>query len=104
MAIIVRKHDTKKTKFNQLQGSGLLPVASPICTKPKCIPTRRGTPKGPVPQTRRRNIPKPLIATKQSPKDNKWELNGQKYPDFNTLWVNIPRASFTVLRVNGQAQ
>lgn len=100
MAIIARKYDSKKTKFNQLQGSGILPVTA-LYTKPKCVPTPKPIPSKPTPQTLNRGIPKPLIATKQSPKDNKWELNGQKFPDFNSFWVNIPRASFTILKVKG---
>jgi len=100
MAIIARKYNPKKTKFNQLQGSGILP-RPPFCTTSKCLPAPNPIPSRPTPQTLEKGIPEPLIAVKQSPKDNKWELNGQKFPDFNSLWVNIPRMSFTILRTNG---
>jgi hypothetical protein len=101
MGIIARKHNPKNTNFNQLKGSGLIP-RGPICNVGKCIPESLPTPKKPVPKYIRRPAPKPLVATKKSPKSNKWCLNGVRYPDFNSLWVNIPRGSFTVLRTNGK--
>ena len=100
MGIIARKHNPKRVNYNQLKGSGIIP-RGPICKLEKCVPRPLPTPKKPVPIAARRPWPKPLIATKKSPKDNKWTLNGIRYPDFNSLWVNIPRGSFTVLKTNG---
>ena len=101
MGIISRKHNPKNTNFNQLKGSGLIP-RGPICNVGKCIPASLPTPRKPVPMGIRRPAPKPLVAIKTSPKDNKWVFNGRYYPDFNSLWVNIPGRSFTVLRTNGK--
>lgn len=98
--IIARKYDSKNTNYNQLKGSGIYP-RGPICTLEKCLPKSKPAPKKPVPKTLNKSAPDPLIATKQSPKDNKWTLNGVRYPDFNSFWVNIPRKSFTILRTNG---
>ena len=101
MVIISRKHDPKNINYNQLQGTGLLPVPGPVCTLDKCLPKPLPVPQTPVPKPARRLPPKPLIAVKPSKKSNKWVLNGVRYPDFNSLWVNIPRKSFTALKVNG---
>jgi hypothetical protein len=100
MAIIAKKHDPKNTNYDQLKGSGLLP-RGPICALAKCKPKSLKTPKAPAPQYIKRPPPEPLIATKASPSSNKWTLNSIQYPTFNSLWVNIPRGSFTVLRTNG---
>lgn len=102
MGIIARKHNPQNTNYNQIKGSGILP-RGPICMLEKCIPKGRPAPTKPVPQRIKRPAPKPLIAVKKAPKDNMWCLNGTRYPDFNTLWVNIPRGSFTVLRTNGNS-
>ena len=101
MAIIARKHNPKNTNYNQLKGSGLIP-RGPICNVGKCIPESLPTPKKPVPRMVRRTALKPLVAIKKSNKSNKWYLNGVRYPDFNSLWVNIPGRSFTVLKTNGK--
>ena len=99
--ILARKHNTKNTKFNHIKGSGLIP-RGPICTIDSCLPKPLATPKKPIPRRITRNAPDPLIAIKKSPKDNKWYLNGVRYPNFNSLCVNIPGRSFTVLRTNGK--
>ena len=100
MVIISRPHDVRKTNYNQLKGSGLLRVG-PICELAKCKPIGLSVPNKPVPMNIRRPAPKPLVAVKKSQKSNKWTLNGICYPTFNSLWVNIPRGSFTVLKTNG---
>ena len=100
MPIIAKKYDPKNVNYDQLRGSGIYP-RGPICTLAKCKPKSQPAPTEPKPKKIRRPAPKPLIATKASPSDNKWTLNNIQYPDFNSLWVNIPRASFTVLKTHG---
>ena len=101
MGIIARKHDTKRTNYNQLQGSGLLPVG-PVCVLAKCKPkSQQPVPTSPVPKSINRPAPKPLVAIKASKSSNKWSLNGLQYPDFNSFWVNIPKMSYTIMRTNG---
>ncbi len=100
MGIIARKFNSKNINYNQLKGSGILQRGL-ICTLPKCIPQPLPVPKTPIPQLINRPPPAALIAIKQSSKDNKWVLSGINYPNFNSLWVNIPRGSFTVLKING---
>ena len=99
MVIKSNKHNINNTKFNQLFGSGILPIV--ICTKAECVPTNNLKVSKIIPSNLNRKLPKAIVATKQSLKDNKWELNGIKFPTFNSLWVNIPRMSYTVLRING---
>jgi hypothetical protein len=101
MGIIVRKHNPQNVNYNQLKGSGLFP-RGPICMLKKCRPTSRPVPISPVPKSLNRQALSPLCARKQSLKDNKWELNGARYPDFNTLWVNIPNKAYTILKTNGR--
>ena len=100
MGIIARKFNLKNTNYNQLKGSGILQRGA-ICTLPTCIPQPLSVPKVPIPQLINRPLPIPLIATKQSSKDNKWSMAGVHYPTFNSLWVNIQRGSFTILKING---
>ena len=100
MAIIAKKYDPKNVNYNRLQGSGLFPV-SPICTLAKCKPKGSPAPKAPKPKKIKRPSPKPLTAVKASPSSNKWTLNNVQYSDFNSLWVNIPRQSYTILKTNG---
>ena len=103
MVIIVRKHNPKNTRFDQLRGTGLLPVPNAICELPKCKPEPLTVPKSPKPKTSFRPAPTPLCARKSSKKDNKWSLRGITYPNFNSLWINIPQKRFTVLKVpNGK--
>lgn len=101
MSIIARKYDSRNTNYNQLKGSGLLPVLEPICKLDPCKPSSLPIPVGPVPRNRSIFPLKPLIAVKPSLKNNKWVLNGITYPNFNSLWANIPLKSFTILRTNG---
>lgn len=101
MGIIVRKHSSQNTNYNQLKGSGILPRNSQFCKLSKCQAQGLPTPNKPTPKRIQRNPPEPLCATKLSPKDNKWVLNKIHYPDFNTLWVNIPNKAFTILKTNG---
>ena len=98
MNIKVRRTDPKNVKYN-LQGSGLIPRSSPICKLEKCKPKANPTPVQPKPRGRTPRELKPLTATKQGPDTNKWELNGQVYPTFNSLWVNIPGQQYTQLKV-----
>ena len=100
MGIIARKFNLKNTNYNQLKGSGLFQRGS-ICTLSTCIPQPLSVPKAPVPKLINRTPPVSLVATKQSSKNNKWVLSGIHYPTFNSLWVNIPRGSFTILKING---
>ena len=101
MGIIVRKHNPQNVNYNQLKGSGIY-SRGPICRLNKCVPKSPSTPTMPKPKTIYRSAPKPLCATKNSVKKNKWSLNGAHYPDFNTLWVNIPNKAFTILKTNGR--
>lgn len=101
MGIIARKHNPQVVNYNQLKGSGLFPRPEPVCQLTKCQSTSLPIPVSPIPQPVRLKTLVPLVATKQSPEDNKWMLNGITYPNFNSLWVNIPLRSFTILRTNG---
>lgn len=99
MGIIVRKQNSNNVNYNQLKGSGIY-SRGPICRLTKCKPAPNPTPTTPKPKTISRRIPTPLCATKVP--RNKWSLNGLTYPDFNSLWVNIPNKAFTILKNNGR--
>ena len=97
---MLRVNNYKKVNYN-LQGSGLLPVSP---AKLPGLYTFNQNPKSPKPKRIVKSAPKPLIACKQSVKDNVWELNGVTYPTFNSFWVNIPRQSYTILKTNGNTR
>lgn len=98
MSLKVRRTNPKDVRYNNIKGSGLFPVG-PICKLEKCKPKPNPTPTGPTPTQKQRNPLQPLTATKQGTDTNKWELNGQVYPTFNSFWVNIPRQQYTQLRI-----
>lgn len=98
----VTRTDPKRVRYGNLRGSGLIPRPDPYCMLDSCKPTPNPTPTSPVPQPIDRPAPEPLCATKLGPDTNKWELNGIRYPNFNSLWVNIPRQRFARLKVNGR--
>lgn len=102
MGLIVNKQNPKNVNYN-IKGSGLLYVPEPFCMAESCKPKPNPTPKGPTPKPKKKYDLVPLTATKQGPDTNKWELKGAIYPTFNSLWVNIPRQQYTLLkRRNGQ--
>lgn len=95
--IISRPHQASRINYNQIKGSGIYQRGS-ICQLDKCKPRPNTTPKSPKPTSLNKTPLTPLNATKLSSKDNKWRLRNTTYPNFNTLWVNIPNGNFTVLR------
>jgi hypothetical protein len=98
MGIISRPHNSANTNYNQLKGSGILPTPNPICKLPKCKPKPLAVPRSPTPRPHKKFPLQPLVAKKLSKKDNRWQLGNTIYPNFNTLWVNIPYKNFTILK------
>ena len=101
MGLKVNKQNPKNVNYDSLKGSGLIYRPDPFCMEEPCKPKPNPTPKGPVPRPKTQGELIPLIATKQGPATNKWELENIIYPTFNSLWVNIPRKQFTLLKRNG---
>lgn len=100
----VSRTDPKRVRYGNLKGSGLIPRPDPYCMETKCKPTPNPTPRLPTPQPINRPSSNPLCAEKLGPDTNQWRLNGIQYPNFNSLWLNIPKQQFTRLKVHGRGR
>lgn len=101
MRLKVNQQNPQNVRYGNLRGSGLIHRPDPYCMLSKCLPEPNVTPIKPVPKRINRSAPKPLCAEKLGPATNKWCRGNTVYKNFNSLWVNIPRQSFTRLKTNG---
>lgn len=99
MQIIVRQQNPQNINYNN-NGLGFK-VREPYCMEPECVPQPNSIPTSPTLKPKLYRPLQKLEACKTSKSSNNWKFQGATYPDFNSLWLNIPKR-FVVLRTDGK--